>query len=99
MIRPNWDKINDQALYTVFPKTLTFLFHFSFYKCEPIFIIFGTQCTEVICNITIIDNLTCLLYLRTVATLPWEILIFGFWTNLADLFHQQSYLNDFEMWR
>jgi len=43
--------------------------------------------------------LTCPPHLRTVATLPWEILILSFWIFWADLFHRQSCLNYFEMWR
>jgi len=34
---------------------------------------------------------------NTVVTIPWEILIFGFGAILADLLHEQSCLNDFEM--
>jgi len=55
---------------------------------------FGAQHTEIICNITV---LTCPLHLRIVATLPWEILLFGFGTIFADLFHQQSCLNDWNV--
>jgi len=53
-----------------------------FYKCWPIYIICGTQCTEVICNITIID-MWCPLYLHMVTTLPWEIFMFGFWDHFG----------------
>ena len=49
--------------------TKTPLFHYDciFYKCWPIFTIFGTQYTELMCNITVI-------YLPTSSsTLPWKI--------------------------
>jgi len=51
-----WD---DAILYTLRSKKCSpFLFHCSFYKCQPISIIFGTQHTKVICNTTIIDMST-----------------------------------------
>ena len=40
----------------------TFSFHYSFYKCSPIFMIFGTHFTELICNTTIIDLPTSPMY-------------------------------------
>ena len=44
-----------------------YLFHMTgFYKCWPISIIFGTQYTELVCNIFAI-------YLPTSPTVPWEI--------------------------
>jgi len=55
--------------YTMFQKTLTFLFCCIFYKHWPIFLIFGIQYTEVSCNTAV---LICPLHLHTDATLPWE---------------------------
>lgn len=35
---------------------------YSFHKCQSISIIFGTRCTELICNITVIDLPTTPMY-------------------------------------
>ena len=51
------------SIYTVFQKTPTFFIWLQFYKCWPIFIIFGIQYTELMCNIkTIIYLFTHLIY-------------------------------------
>jgi len=42
-------------LYTANQKRPRYLFCCSFYKCQPISIIFGTQYTEIICNTRVID--------------------------------------------
>jgi len=60
-------------MYTCDPKTPTFfVWLYSFYKCWPIFIIFGTQYTELMWNINhyLFSHLT----YCAVATLPWETL-------------------------
>ena len=57
--------INFCFMYTVVQKRLSYLYNCSFYKCWLISTIFGTRCTELICNITVIDlptSSTCCCY-------------------------------------
>ena len=65
--------------YTVAQKAVTlFSFHYRFYKCQPISMIFGTNYTELICNTTVIDLPTLPMYCCCTTL---EKLIFCFWLS------------------
>ena len=51
-----WWRSITLIIYTVVQKTInSFSFHYSFYKCWPNSVIFGTHYIELICNTTVTD--------------------------------------------
>ena len=77
-----------------------FSFHYSFYKCRPFSIIFGTHYTELICNITIIDLSTSPMYcccttlqrksVAKIITLPNKLYFFVIQTKNTQFIHTTS---------
>ena len=96
---------NGLLTYTVVQENChPFSFHYIFYKCWPISIIFGTHYTELICNITIIDLPTSPTYcccttlqkksVAKILTLPNKLHVLLYKLTKHPLYpHNQSALN------